>query len=844
MIKKSFPFLLVLFTIMNFTWAQTKHFDVNNLSLKLTLIENDQPRRSSKFELSFTNKGQESFPANGWTLYFNGNISKMEAPELTASLVNGDFHKIIPTDKFKTIEAGATQKIILSTNREMDNFSEALSGFYLVWDNAPKQGFNIKDFEFISTVDNSVKELAISNVAFKDNQLIKDIAAEKLNKIFPTPLSYNETKGSFTINGSTTIFSSKVFENEAILFSNDLNSILGKKLKIDTEGKGKGIILDSDPGLAKEAYKLLVTNETIKVTASSPAGIFYGLQSLKSLIDPDYWSHPSTEIIIKGVDVSDEPRFGFRGFMMDVARNFQQKQEVLKLIDAMALYKFNTLHFHFSDDEGWRIEIPALPELTEVGSKRGHTLDDKKNIVPSYGSGADVNNTSGSGYYTKADFIEILKYADAHHIAVIPEIETPGHARAAIKSMDARYERLMKEGKKAEAEEFLLRDLNDESVYRSVQHWNDNVMNVALPSTYKFLQTVVDELAKMYNEAGVPLKSVHFGGDEVPRGVWTKSPAVQRLMEKNENIKSTDDLWYYYFEKVNDLLKSRQLYLSGWEEIGMRKIRNEGGVRYIANTEFANENFHTDVWNNVAGTGNEDLAYRLANAGYKVVLTCVTNFYLDLAYNKSFKEIGQNWGGYLDINKPFDFIPFDYMKNMKEDDRGEPLNKEIIKGKTPLTEIGKQNIVGIQAPLWSEMIKSPQRFEYLLFPKLLAVAERAWAKDPDWANEPSPEKASELYQQAWSEFVNIIGKRELPRLNKYAGGFEYRIPTAGTSVINGKIEANVQIPGLIIRYTIDGTEPTQQSKIYTEPVPYKKTVIFKVFNSEGRSGNSIKISRP
>ncbi|MNY38977.1 N,N'-diacetylchitobiase precursor [compost metagenome] len=139
------------------------------------------------------------------------------------------------------------------------------------------------------------------------------------------------------------------------------------------------------------------------------------------------------------------------------------------------------------------------------------------------------------------------------------------------------------------------------------------------------------------------------------------------------------------------------------------------------------------------------------------------------------------------------------------------------------------------------MIKSKERFEYLLFPKLLGVAERAWSKDPEWATENDAPKAEQLYNQAWNEFVNIMGKRELPRLNYYAGGFQYRIPTAGAITKNGKVEANVQIPGLIIRYTTDGTEPTSQSKIYSAPITLKKSVILKVFNSEGRSGNSLKI---
>jgi len=170
--------------------------------------------------------------------------------------------------------------------------------------------------------------------------------------------------------------------------------------------------------------------------------------------------------------------------MLDVARNFQPKKQVLKLLEAMSLYKLNTLHLHLTDDEGWRLELPSLPELTSVGAKRGHTLDSKHYLPPSHGSGPDVENTVGSGFYSRADYLEILRYATDRHITVIPEIETPGHARAPIKAMDARYDRLMAEGKEEEAAKNLLRDLNDKSEYRSVQYWNDNVIDVSLPSTY------------------------------------------------------------------------------------------------------------------------------------------------------------------------------------------------------------------------------------------------------------------------------------------------------------------------------------------------------------------------
>ncbi|MDX5419619.1 MAG: family 20 glycosylhydrolase, partial [Hymenobacteraceae bacterium] len=390
-----------------------------------------------------------------------------------------------------------------------------------------------------------------------------------------------------------------------------------------------------------------------------------------------------------------------------------------------------------------------------------------------------------------------------------------------------------------EAKRYLLRDLEDKSVYRSVQNWNDNVINVALPSTYTFLEKVVDEILAMYQEAGAPIQTIHMGGDEVPNGVWEKSPAVQALIAANPKVNSKDDLWDYYFGKVNDMLNARKLYLSGWEEIGLTKVKQNGRNVYVPNPDFKGKNFHVDVWNNLWGA--EDLAYRMANAGYKVVLTNASNLYLDLTYQKAYEEPGLYWAGYLDLDKPFYFIPYDYMKNQKVDTDNKPINPAIFKGKEQLTAFGRSNIVGLQAPLWSEMIKTPERLEYMLLPKLLGLAERAWAPDPAWATEPDAAKGETAYNQAWSAVVNVLGKRELPRLSHYAGGFQYRIPTAGAMVENGKVLANVQLPGFTIRYTTDGSEPTEKSKVYTGPISEKGEVKLKVFSPSGRSGRVVTV---
>ena len=504
----------------------------------------------------------------------------------------------------------------------------------------------------------------------------------------------------------------------------------------------------------------------------------------------------------------------------------------------ISLYKINVLHMHFNDDEGWRIEIPGLPELTDVGSKRGHTTTETQNLIPSYGSGPTVNANAGSGYLSREDYLEILKYATTRHVKVIPEFETPGHARAAIKSMDARYQKFMKAGDQSAAEKYLLRDLNDQSTYRSVQGWNDNVINPALPSVYTFMEKLVDEMIAMYKEANAPLATIHFGGDEVPDGVWEKSPAVADLLKKDASVTSVDEVWNYYFKKVNAILKSKNLYLSGWEEIGLKKAMVNGQKQMVLDTRFANENFHTDVWNNL--TPNEDLAYKLANAGYKVVLTNVTNMYIDLSYNKAYEEPGQYWGGFVDIDKPFRFMPFDFYKSQKENERGVPFKPDHFAGKERLTEKGKQNIIGLQAPLWAEIITNELQQEYLLLPKILGLAERAWADNPEWAIIADKTKAQDAYNYAWSEFVNVIAKKELPRLDHYAGGFRYRIPTPGIKLEDNKVVANVQFPEFEIRYTTDGTEPTKNSKIYSEPLPESKTLSFKVFNKTGRGGRTVK----
>jgi hexosaminidase len=832
-------FVFFLFTTVVAQQNNMPVFHAQDLSIRWEAIQNDYLNKPRSLNaVTITNNSSVEFPASGWKMYFNS--ARLIAPAAVSGnaridLMNGDLFSLTPTAGFLALKPGTSVRIEYIAEEPVVNITDGPEGFYLVWDLKPDQGFSTGSFT-VDPFKPAYKGLVTPGIVYDQNKIIRDIPVGQLIKIFPTPVSYQETPGFFMLATNLRLNSDERFipEKEGLLKT--LEGLLGKKIVAATSGNT--ISLEYKEGLPEEGYELEVNAANITIRASRSAGLFYGIQSLKTLIPPEAWAKSQKSVQIQSVLVRDEPRFRYRAFMLDVGRNFQPKKEVLKLLDVMALYKLNLFHFHLTEDEGWRLEIPSLPELTAVGSQRGHTLDSKHFLPPSHGSGPDTSKIPGSGFYNRNDFIEILRYANERHIMVLPEIETPGHARAAVKSMNARYERLMKEGKKDEAEHFLLYDPNDHSKYSTNQYWNDDIMDPSLPSTYNFIETVINDIVAIYKEAGVPLNSIHFGGDEVPEHVWEKSPAFLTLKASHPEIKTTGDLWYYFYGRVNQLVKARGLTLSGWEEMGLRKTTLDGNSMYLPNPDFMPEHLQTEVWNNTLGGGNEDLAYKLANAGYKVVLTCVSNLYFDMAHYKSFDEPGYYWGAFTDIDKPFLFIPYDYFKNSTVDKDGLPLNRNIFIGKQRLTDYGKSNIVGLQSAVWGENIRTQERLEYMLLPNLLGFVERAWAKDPDWATIADTARSKLLYAEAWSSFINVVGKRELPMLDHYLGGYDYRIPKPGVVLKDGQYFVNLQFPGMDIRYTSNGSDPDSKSSKYKAPLADEgKGLKFRAFDSKGRGGN-------
>ena len=479
--------------------------------------------------------------------------------------------------------------------------------------------------------------------------------------------------------------------------------------------------------------------------------------------DAEFWAKTTLDIIRESASgakvpemiIEDWPDLAWRGLMLDISRNFTTKGNLLKLIDLMARYKANVLHLHMGDDEGWRVEIDALPELTSYGAFRGlpvlnedGSISEPDALQPTYSASLDRNDLSGtaSGYYSHADFVEILKYAAERHIRVIPEFDTPGHSRAAIKSMEKRAEL-------SGDTSCLLSEPQDTSKYVSVQDYTDNAINVALESTYKFIETVFDGLIALYDEAGVPLEIIHIGGDEVPEGAWIGSPACQTMMAENgwDNV---DRLKDYYISRVLDIAAAKGVKIAGWQEVAQH-LQPETIAKMASGLGY------TNVW--TVSHGMEELPYIFANQGVPVVISSAPNAYLDFAYNDSKLERGHSWGGFVDERRTFSLLPFSMYRSVRWDDHG--TIKDISTapdGKTPL--VAKENILGVQGQLWSETIRSFDHVTYYLFPKALGLFERGWNASPVW--EDTTVSDDPAFIDDFNKFYSIINDKELPYYQK------------------------------------------------------------------------------
>jgi hexosaminidase len=801
--------------------------------LQRNLFSEKAPHGRSQARLILTNHDNQALPAQGWSLYFNC-LDRLEPGPLASKLVleqvAGSLFRLRPGPGFDGVVPGQTLDIVYFYPDLVIKLAKAPTGPYLVYDQAPDIGVAIADFALLPTNrpeqldrgSSGAKPVVTPADTYRRNARADLLPPAEIPPVLPTPLQIQPGDGKLIIEAQPTITASAALKNEAALARSLFPQKLpagGPKLQLSV-GKVEG---QSSP----EAYRLTIkTGSGIAIVGNSAAGVAYGLQTLRDLL-PLPGASP---LVLKELTIVDVPRFGYRGFQLDVARNFHGKQTVFKWLDLMARYKLNTFHFHLTDDEGWRLEIAGLPELTSIGAVRGHSAKPGVRLQPAYGSGPDPKDPSGSGYFSRADYIEILRYAQDRHIEVIPEVEMPGHMRAAVQAMEARYHSLKAAGRK-DAAKYLLNDFDDRSKYSSAQYFTDNVINPGLDSTFTFIDHVVAQIVALHREAGVPLRTIHMGGDELANGAWEQSPASLARMRK-EKLESTADLWDYFYDRVDGILRKHGVSTSGWEELAARKTRLAGRNKLIPNPRFTQRGFTAWVWNNTRGA--EDLANRLANGGYDIVLAPVSAMYLDMAANPNPEEPGVNWNDYVELDTVYDFVPFDMLKNADE--------KARI-GKDGLTDYGKRHVRGLEATLFTETVRDAGRVDYLVMPRLIALAERAWAADPAWAVEADAARAEALHRKAWSGFVNALGQRVLPRLDLEQAGVAYRIAPPGLMADGDRVLVNHVLPGILLRYTSDGSDPTAASKPVTGPITEKGVIKVAAFDRKGRPGLVATIDR-
>lgn len=801
-----------------------------------------------------------------WAIYFSQMrpVQSVESKEFSITHIKGDLYRIEPTEAFSGFSKG--EKKTLRFRGELWQLSEtdAMPNYYIVAGDLspvviastkvkqdPETGMEVRPY--VEAYTDMVKQyrrtdadkLAPATPAqlFSKNQQVSEDASLAVNTIIPTPQKvaiHSQDKAVSLVSGIKLDFGSVANASAAqqALDPEQLAAALSRLARLGVNESEQGLVVKLNWRQGAEgSYLLDIKADAIEIAAADAAGFSYALSSLASLIDVQ-------DLRVNTMTIEDSPRYPFRGMHIDVARNFHSKALIFELLDQMAAYKLNKLHLHMADDEGWRLEIDGLPELTDIGSKRCHDLEENTCLLPQLGSGPFAES-SVNGFYSKQDYIDILKYADARQIQVIPSMDMPGHSRAAIKSMEARYRRLLAEnvelqntgkvqvvpvqeaanqvntavkaldagarqlqaeGKTTAAEQYLLSDANDKTVYSSVQYYNDNTLNVCMESTYQFVNKVIDEIAKLHQAAGQPLTRYHIGADETA-GAWKQSPACLEFVANNDKgVKSIDELGAYFIERISTMLAAKGIEAAGWSD-GMSHVRPSNMPAKV----------QSNIWDVIAYKGYEH-ANQQVNNGWDVVLSNPEVLYFDFPYEADPKEHGYYWASRAtNAHKVFSFMPDNLVANAEQwtdiqnlpfeaDDRA----RTDEKGKQSGPREQGKNFAGLQGQLWSETIRSDNTVEYMIFPRLLMLAERAWHQA---AWEVPYQYQGALYNQttgyftasmreaqaqSWQQMANTLGYKEFIKLDK--AGIDYRVPTVGAEIRDGKLFANVAYPGLKIEW--------------------------------------------
>ena len=521
-----------------------------------------------------------------------------------------------------------------------------------------------------------------------------------LKNLVPVPVAVVEKQGTFTFKSTITI---TVSADDAMPVAKQLADALAVPTGYATSvKKGNGgqvhmvLLTAADNSIGNEGYKMSVSGKGVTVTANTPAGLFYGMQTLLQLLPPAIesknvvnninWSIPFT-------DITDQPAFKWRGLMFDVSRHFFTKAEVKRFIDDMVKYKYNMLHWHLTDDEGWRIEIKSLPELTKVGAWR----------VNREGKWANTGNPfpnepkTYGGFYTQDDIKEVVQYAKERFVTILPEIDVPGHSLAAL----AAYPELSCNPGPYEV-----------SAGGAFMKWFpgghegviDNTLCPANEKVYAFLDKVFTEVAQLF-----PFEYIHMGGDETARNFWAKSEQVKILMQK-ENLEDLNEVQAYFVRRVEQIVNAKGKKLIGWDEI------LDGGLAQSAAVM---------SWRGMTG------GIAAAKQGHKVVMTPYNFVYLDFVQGEPSIE-----------------APVYANLRMQQAYKFEPVPDGV----------DANLVMGGQGNLWTEQLQRFRNVQYMLWPRAMALAECLWSpkEKKDWnsfirraeAQFPRLEAAATRYSRA------------------------------------------------------------------------------------------------
>lgn len=549
---------------------------------------------------------------------------------------------------------------------------------------------------------------------------------DNLPNIVPAPQKVERGEGTFIVKKGLTIVSADADDFSANYLQDKLDDVFDFPVTLSRQSANdRFITFVTDKGLPEEGYRLDIKEQGITIASADEAGRYYGVQTLLQLLPAEVYSGERLrlkEFPMEALTIEDAPRFGYRGFMLDVSRTFFELDYLKRYIDWMSCHKLNRLHLHLTDDNGWRIEIKKYPELTRKGAWRGKG----ELLPPTYLSGSERYG----GYYTQKEMKELIAYARQRNVMIIPEFDLPGHALSSVKVFEG-VTCGTHTDKPSACGEF------------------DNVWCVGKESNYRIIEDIIKELADLF-----PSPYINIGGDEVVFDYWAQCAECQALMKK-EGYKDVEELHGHFVRRMEDIIVKHGKVMMGWDD-----IQDHGGLRPSST---------------VVAWRSQKKGLESIRKGQPTVMQTGEYLYLDMKYTPA--ERGHSWAAIIPLERIYSYEPLQDLE---------------------LTPEEEKLLIGVQAGLWTELMQFPPRFaEYQIFPRLCALSEIGW---------------SAREKKNYTDFYARMVDKHYDRLD--AMGIAFRVEPPRVVYEDALLKVSLPYPSAVVRYTMDGTEPTAASPVY------------------------------